>query len=336
MILVNFIGDYREIGAIWKHHRTYCSYADTIMPQFFFAVGFALRLTYLKRLETIGWWGATRAVIGRCAGLLLLGLIVHGLDGKVASWAELEALGVRGALAQAFRREYFQTLVQIALATLWVLPVIARGPGVRAAYLVGSAVLYQGLSHWFYFDLAWNTPVIDGGWLGVIAWSIPLLAGTLAYDAVARQAEGTNPLPALALGAILLMAAGYLISSLGNWPAPPPFVMPPATAKVTPWTMSQRTASVSYLTFAAGFSVAAYALFVVLTDWCGLRIGVFRTFGQNALAAYLLHPMVASVVSRYCPSDSPLWYVLAAFTVYFGLCYLFIRYLEKNGIFLRL
>ena len=41
MLLVNFIGGFREVGAIWKHHNTYCSYADTIMPQFFFAVGFA-------------------------------------------------------------------------------------------------------------------------------------------------------------------------------------------------------------------------------------------------------------------------------------------------------
>ena len=42
MLLVNFIGGFHEVGAIWKHHNTYCSYADTIMPQFFFAVGFAL------------------------------------------------------------------------------------------------------------------------------------------------------------------------------------------------------------------------------------------------------------------------------------------------------
>ena len=51
MLLVNFIGGFREVGAIWKHHNTYCSYADTIMPQFFFAVGFAMRLTFLRRLK---------------------------------------------------------------------------------------------------------------------------------------------------------------------------------------------------------------------------------------------------------------------------------------------
>ena len=36
------------VPAILKHHNTYCSYADTIMPQFFFAVGFAYRLTFLR------------------------------------------------------------------------------------------------------------------------------------------------------------------------------------------------------------------------------------------------------------------------------------------------
>ena len=57
--------------------------------------------------------------------------------------------------------------------------------------------------------------------------------------------------------------------------------------------MSQRTGSVSYLTFAAGFSLAVYALFVAACDRGGLRVGHFRTFGRNALAAYVLHGLVA-------------------------------------------
>jgi len=68
MLLVNFIGGFREVGNIWKHHNIYCSYADTIMPQFFFAVGFAFRLTYLRRLKSLGVWPATRARIIRRRG----------------------------------------------------------------------------------------------------------------------------------------------------------------------------------------------------------------------------------------------------------------------------
>ena len=54
MLLVNFLGGFAAVPAVLKHHNTYCSYADTIMPQFFFAVGFAYRLTFLKRLRDVG------------------------------------------------------------------------------------------------------------------------------------------------------------------------------------------------------------------------------------------------------------------------------------------
>ena len=44
MLLVNFVGSFLAIRAtlpLLAHHHTYCSYADTIMPQFLFAVGFS-------------------------------------------------------------------------------------------------------------------------------------------------------------------------------------------------------------------------------------------------------------------------------------------------------
>ena len=50
MCVVNFLGDFAAIPAVFKHRNTYCSYADTIMPHFFFAVGFAYRLTYLRQM----------------------------------------------------------------------------------------------------------------------------------------------------------------------------------------------------------------------------------------------------------------------------------------------
>ncbi|MBY0374472.1 MAG: hypothetical protein K2Q23_10790, partial [Bryobacteraceae bacterium] len=50
MFLVNFLGGFAAVHPVLKHHNTYCSYADTIMPQFFFAVGFALRLVLLRNI----------------------------------------------------------------------------------------------------------------------------------------------------------------------------------------------------------------------------------------------------------------------------------------------
>ena len=237
MLLVNFIGGFQAVGAIWKHHNTYCSYADTIMPQFFFAVGFALRLTFLRRLKTLGVWPATRAAVARNLGLILLGFVIYHLDGQVKSWEELQHLGLRGFLAQAFNRELFQTLVHIALASLWVLPVIAAGTTTRVAFLIASAALHLALSRWFYFQYAWGLPVIDGGPLGFLTWSIPLLVGSLAFDVVAGnpgKPDRSNPVPQLLAGSIVLMGMGYLLSCLGGSYAPPPFVEPPEGISVQP------------------------------------------------------------------------------------------------------
>jgi predicted acyltransferase len=335
MLFVNFLGGYVVVPAVFKHHNTYCSYADTIMPQFFFAVGFAFRLTFVRRLATGGGWAATRAVVDRAFALILLGFVIYHLDGGVQYWSELKKLGLSGFFSQAFRRELAQTLVQIALTSIWVLPVIAAGPGVRLAYLIASAALHLWLSSRFYLDWAWQVPVIDGGWLGILTWTIPTLVGSLAFDAVIAGKDGGKTLRKLAAWAVVLMLLGYMVSCGGGQLAPPPFV-PPASRSVTLWTMSQRTGSVSYLTFATGFSLAVYALFFELCDRRRWQTALFRIFGQNALVAYVIHPVVASAVKPYLPNDSPLWYLAAGFSVYFAICVAFNLYLERHRLFVRL
>jgi predicted acyltransferase len=52
MFVVNFLGGFAVTPAVLRHHNSYCSYADTIMPQFLFAVGFAFRLTFAS---PAGW-----------------------------------------------------------------------------------------------------------------------------------------------------------------------------------------------------------------------------------------------------------------------------------------
>jgi hypothetical protein len=190
MLLVNFLGGNTVVPAILEHHNTYCSYADTIMPQCFVAVGFAYRLTCLRRLRDAGPRTAIAVVVRRNLGLIVLGLVLYHLDGGVKTWAELTTLGPVGFARTAFQRLPFQTLVHIALASLWVLPVIAARPWVRVGYVALSAGLHLGLSRWFYFDWAWTRPVIDGGPLRFLSWSVPLLVGSLAYDAVHRGDEG--------------------------------------------------------------------------------------------------------------------------------------------------
>ena len=62
----------------------------------------------------------------------------------------------------------------------------------------------------------------------------------------------------------------------------------------------------------------------------------FVTLGQNALAAYVLHEIVNGAVRVFAPDDSPLWWIVTTFAVYVGITYMFVRHLEKHGIFIRM
>jgi surface polysaccharide O-acyltransferase-like enzyme len=100
--------------------------------------------------------------------------------------------------------------------------------------------------------------------------------------------------------------------------------------------MSQRAGSVSYLAFGAGFSLALFALFVMACDTRSWRVGMLTTLGSNALAGYIIHDLVIEAMRPYTPKDSAMWYALASFGLFLGITYLFIRYLERNRIYLRL
>jgi predicted acyltransferase len=336
MLVVNFLGRYEAVPAILKHHNTYCSYADTIMPHFLFAVGFAYRLTWLRRSERLGVRAAYAHGVWRSLGLILLGIVVYGVDGGPRSWSGLRALGVFGALQRAFQREPFQALVHIGLTALWVTPVIAARPLLRLGFAAFSAGMSVMFARWFYFDWAWHRPVIDGGPLGFLTWTLPLIAGSLAYDAVVSLGARRAIAPLIGCG-VLLMLAGQAMTALGgSGLAEAPFVAPGMDRAVDAWMMSQRTGSVSYLCFASGLSLVVYAGFVWLCDERRVSIGLLRTFGRNALAAYLLHDMVSRTVAKYTPKDAPWWYVLSALLVYLWINWVFTRALERREIFIRL
>lgn len=374
MFLVNFIGGFAATPIIFTHKNTFCSYSDTIMPQFFFAVGFAFRLTFGRRAQTEGLARAYGHVIRRLLGLALVAVVVYGAPTAARTWQQFLEIGPWHALWHSIRDVWFQTLLHIAVTSLWILPVIRASALVRVAYMIASAALQVALSHWFYFEWV-NGGLggggIDGGVLGFLSWTVPMITGTLACDAVAA-ADGRPRLAKMFFWSVVLMAAGWLMScgttlydvredqvaSLKDellapdpvvpsrqrletrrltW-AEPPFVPPPDRdhRKHNYWMMSQRAATVSYHTFAAGFSLAVYALFYIACDVWGWQLGVFRTLGTNALVGYILHGMVDAAVSPFIPKNSPGWYVAAGFLVYFGITYLFIRHLERNNIYLKL
>ncbi len=373
MFLVNFLGAFAATPLLLKHHNTFCSYADTIMPQFFFAVGFAFRLTFGRRAHTEGLAAAYMHVVRRLLGLALIAMVVYQAPNVGRSWSAFVENGAweafRGALGGS-ARTWFQTLMHIAVTSLWILPVIRASALVRIAFMVASAALHVGLSHWFYYDWV-QTGGIDGGVLGFLMWTIPTIVGTLACDAVITP-DGRPRLARMIVWSAIAMAGGWLMScgttlwdvnqadaattSQQPWAddpvipsddrlethslalVEPPFVPPPphTERKENYWMMSQQAGTLSYHTFAAGLSLALYAMFYIACDIWSWQLGMFRTFGTNALVGYVLHMMVDGAVSPFIPRDAPGWYVTAGFLIFFGITYLFVRKLEKDGIYLKL
>ncbi|MFQ3650391.1 MAG: heparan-alpha-glucosaminide N-acetyltransferase domain-containing protein [Gemmataceae bacterium] len=334
MFVVNFMGGFVAVPDNLKHHHTYNSFADVIMPQFFFAVGFGMRLSWLRRCAAEGTIGAVRHFLGRIAALLLLGFVIYHFTGQYKTWAELTAQPWPEVVLSAIKRQPFETLTHIAVTTLWVLPVIAAPIWGRTVFALGSAGLHVAISLAGYYDWNMQPPAgIDGGPLGFLTWTLPLVAGTLAHDWVMA---GTQPMVRSVVVGGVLMAGGIALSFAGNATATWPFVKPDEAVVRNYWLMSQRAGSVTYLLFAAGFAMSLYALFVAIVDHLGWRWSYFDLLGRHALAGYVIHGLVSDAVRPYVPRDAPGWYVGLAILMYLGIVTLFVRYLERNRLFFRL
>jgi predicted acyltransferase len=385
MLIVNYFGGYIACPQVWKHTHDYLSYADTIMPQFLFAVGFSLRLTVGRQLQTGGTFQSYSRIIRRLLGLALVAFVVYNVSPRAANWEQLKDLGIWGALQEPLKRNWFQTLMHIAVTSLWIVPVIHRPFSTRLAWLVGSAILHVILS--YLFNYTWcntNPNAIDGGPLGFLTWTIPAMLGTFACDWFVPDSSSNSkamaPTKAIGLSVItacLLMLLGYgfscgtrfydvfpsetatePVAKLASDPvlpdptrrsakmqddspnaflAEPPFVKPPDSSKRqwNYWMMSQRAGTLSYLTFAAGFSLAVFVVFYIVCDIGGAALPIFKTFGVNALAAYVLHDLTSNAVQPFFPKDSPAWYAYTGLFLFCFITWLILRSLQRQNIFLR-
>jgi predicted acyltransferase len=415
MFLVNFLSGFWAAPFVLHHHNTYCSYADTIMPGFFFAVGFSMRLSFGRREMQQGLGRAYWHMVKRLIGLALVAIFISyqgspHLDGKLFNWENMKALGVWNAIYYPLKNTWFQTLMHIAVTSLWILPVLRFGPMWRILYMIMSAAIQVAASGTFYFDWVNGTlngapsppSGIDGGPLGFLTWTIPTMIGTLACDAVMTPRSRPALLIRLFGWGAILMAFGWILScgtrvydvaseqvainsyskfakdpviptpdQVDRWKsnlqqhhwsdvlAEPPFVPPPHSQVPDPgkttkdgvtntddksgdyrkwnyWMMSQRAGTISYLIFAAGFSLAVYGLFYILADIWKVKIGFFRTLGTNALIGYVLHDFVGEAIQKFIPKDVPPTVMWISCGVFFYFTWLFIRSLEKQNIYIKL
>ena len=213
MLLVNYLG-FDCVPRILTHTHDYNSYADTIMPHFLFAVGFAFRLTFGRRVQEQGVGSAYGRVVRRLLGLVLVAIVVYSPGRLADSWEGLQELGFGTIAAKVLKRSWFQTLLHIAATSLWLVPVIRAGFGVRFAWMVMSAAIHVAIAHW---NFTWNNTDpngIDGGPLGFLTWTVPATLGTFACDAVAAAlASGRRPpLLKMTLWSFVIMAMAWVMS----------------------------------------------------------------------------------------------------------------------------
>lgn len=350
MFVVNFLAGLTVIPSILKHNNTHFSLADSVMPSFLFAAGFSYRLTMLRRSSPYGH------AVRRSLALILISAVFFGLDGAFSSWEQMTAENVREYLASVLKARLWNVLAIIGAVQLLVLPVITASGWVRLAAMVVLMVGHGILSHSFNYEFVYGRPnwmdawwgaaktrAWDGGFFGLMMWAVPLLAGTLAYDVLQRPA----PVRRLLAGGAILMVLGYGLSCLATrfdvdasgikW-AEPPFVTPPPAEERTPnyWMMDKRVVTVSFTLFATGFASALYGLFVLVCDRGGLESSLFRMLGQNPLVAYLLHYPIGKSIRALVPKDAPLWWCLVGFAVFFLITALFVAYLDRRKLYVRL
>jgi len=243
MFIVNFVHHMDALHPFWKHNDNYVTFADWIMPGFIFAVGFSYRLTILKRLEKYGPMATYLTYVKRSLALILVSLMMYGWGGEFKTWesftetetiqvtnddGELEDAEVNATyqfFAQLVKSNLWEVLSIIGVAQIFIMPVIARSSLVRFLAMLGCMVGHFLISWWFNWGFVhgyvqnfmvqlWGTGgnrSWDGGFFGIMSWSVAMLAGSLIYDILVTNSRG-NAAGKTFLFASVFMISGYVLS----------------------------------------------------------------------------------------------------------------------------
>jgi predicted acyltransferase len=381
MFVVNFLAGFKAIHPVWKHNDTFFSYADSIMPAFLFAAGFAFRLTILRRITRDGQPAAYRHAIVRSVILMLITLLLFGITSAANTWREMTGPTVREFLARLFKAELWNVLAIIGAVQILCLPVAAASGKIRILTIAIFLAMHAALSDSFNYEFVYGRPnwldaywgaagtrAWDGGFFGLLMWSVPLLAGTLAYDTVSAVSPRIHAVRRLLLIGLLWMISGYALSCLARLYEPaahqstaptssvlppierlsshsltalladPPFVVPPPSdiRPLSYWTMNKRIVTPSFILFGTGLAFALYAGFVLVCDQQGRRSQTLRMLGQNALVAYILHYPIKQSIHAVMPNDSPWWWCLLGLALFLAIMLSIVRYLDRHRLYVHL
>ena len=126
--------------------------------------------------------------------------------------------------------------------------------------------------------------------------------------------------------------------SLESLLATPPFMQPPPT-EIRPhsyWSMNKKVVSLPFTLFSSGFALALYALFIPFCDVCGPSDRAVPHVRPEPAGRVYHPPHGRGGRPAVVPDDCAALVRHRRLAVFFGITYLFVRYLEKHKIYLRL
>ena len=301
MVLVNYLGHYTAMPETFRHHPWSLSFADMVVPMFLFAIGIGYRMTFLRRMRKEGVWRARLAAFKRYGVIVIIGLLAYGFDYNAPN------------LYEATKWRLWDTLVQIGLAGLVVLPFIERRTVARLALGLAYLAVFQlaydstGYGRWL------QRESFEAGPLGMLTRQFPLVLGTVAYDLLALGDRKRLIAGSLVMGSAAIIV-GYLLSLR--------------------WGFSKPYDSMPYVIFAGGFSAFVYLGFYLLADIAGRSVPTLTAVGRNALTIYLVQLFLLQL--HYLPPATPAVVALAAFAVLYMVLYAVARYLDRSGYYIRI
>ena len=298
MIGGNFASKFAFMPWLLTHQKYGLTIAELFAPIFFFVVGVAFRLSFLKRLERDGLAAARRAALRRYAIITVIGLIVY-ID------------------------HLWDALTHIGMAGLLILPFIDRSPRVRALMAVVYLALFQMAFMWTGYGEWLMGRRLNGGPLGALSWGFIVLMGTLAYDWLAT-ARPRVVLTRFMIFGLALVAAGWALSL--PWPG---------IKEAWPFTRYGMTAP--YPVIASGTSFGVLAFFYCTADLLRVRFPMLTPFGENPLVMYLFLGVLVglSKLIIHFTHEPTLPEALLAFAAMCALSYGVARFLQNRGIHLR-
>ena len=290
MILVN--NGYGDSFLTLQHSRwnglTPC---DLVFPFFLFMVGVSI---YISMSRHAGEQGMVWKIVKRTIIMFVIGVALHAwdmiIDGDIADipvhlriWGVLQRIALCYCAASLFyntlKGRYLWSAVLTLLVIYGVILVAGNGYSEDASTNILAQVDRNLFGEHIYKKaLDGRSPVDPEGLVGVIAGTAHTLIGVICGRSLMQGKDTTERIMRLAVVAIGLMLAGYLLS----------FGMP----------YNKRIWSPSYTLVTCGMAAGMLALLTWIIDLQGQRrwSRVFVWFGMNALFVYVISEMLPSVI----------------------------------------